>query len=86
MSESDDRTNDRGSDAEEATDLHERFYSVVLSEVERERFPSNEILDLLETRMTSPDREQIANLLMDKVAAQRYPSLTMLRRIARLAG
>jgi len=66
--------------------LHERFISIVLDEIERERFPSNEMLDLLETRMTMRDRVQIVNVLLDKLSAQRYPSPAMLRRVARLVG
>ncbi|HST49343.1 hypothetical protein [Jatrophihabitans sp.] len=66
--------------------LHDRFVTIVLDEMERERFPSNQMLDLLESHMTVRDRVRIVNLLLDKIAAQRYPSPDMLRRVSRLVG
>ena len=66
--------------------LHERFVSIVLDEIERERYPSSQMLDLLESHMSRRDWVRIANLLMDKLAAHRYPSPAMLRRLARLVG
>ncbi|MFL6163174.1 MAG: hypothetical protein ACJ74U_13200 [Jatrophihabitantaceae bacterium] len=68
------------------SELHERFIAIVLAEVERERFPSSQLLDLLESRMSRRDRVRIANLLLDNLAAHRYPSPAMLRRVARLVG
>jgi len=67
-------------------DLHERFMSILLDEIERERYPSNETLDLLEGIMSLQDRVRIANLLLDNIASHRYPSREMLRRVARLVG
>jgi Trp operon repressor len=67
-------------------DLHERFMSTLLDEIERERYPSNEMLDLLEGTMTLRDRVRIVNALLDKLSAQRYPSRDMVRRVARLVG
>jgi hypothetical protein len=66
--------------------LHERFIEILLAELERERYPSNQLLDLLETHMTLRDRVRIANVLLDNLADQRYPSPDMLRRLARLVG
>ena len=67
-------------------ELHERFVEILLAEVERERYPSNELLDLLEKHMTLRDRVRIANVLLENLAAHRYPSPDMLRRLARLVG
>jgi hypothetical protein len=67
-------------------ELHERFISILLDEVERERFPSNEMLDLLQSCMSLRDRVRIANVLLDKLSAHRYPSPDMLRRLAHLVG
>ena len=84
-----DENYDRESDSEAGQvggELHERFVDILLAEVERERYPSNEMLDLLEAHMTLRDRVRIADLLLDHLAAQRYPSPSMLRRLARLVG
>jgi len=66
--------------------LHERFVEILLTELERERYPSSSMLDLLETHMTQQDRVKIANVLLENLAAHRYPSPAMLRRVARLVG
>lgn len=67
-------------------ELHERFVGILLNELERERYPSSSMLDLLERHMTQRDRVRIANVLLDNLAAHRYPSPDMLRRVARLVG
>jgi hypothetical protein len=67
-------------------ELHERFMEILLDEMERERYPSSQLLDLLEAHMTLRDRVRIANVLLDNLAGQRYPSPAMLRRLARLVG
>lgn len=80
---------DRESDGEVQQvggELHERFVEILLTELERERYPSSQLLDLLESCMTRRDRVRIANVLMDNLAAHRYPSPAMLRRVARLVG
>lgn len=66
--------------------LHEQFIEMLVAEVERERYPSSHMLDLLESCMTPRDRVRIANALLDNLARHRYPSHHMLRRLARLVG
>jgi len=66
--------------------LHERFMEILLAEIERERYPSSSMLDLLERHMSQRDRVRIATVLLDNLAAHRYPSPDMLRRVARLVG
>ncbi|HEU5270472.1 MAG TPA: hypothetical protein VFU36_11165 [Jatrophihabitans sp.] len=80
---------ENGSDAEVQQiggELHERFVEILLTELERERYPSSGMLDLLESHMTLRDRVRIANVLLENLAAHRYPSPAMLRRVARLVG
>jgi len=67
-------------------ELHERFMEILLAEIERERYPSSSMLDLVERHMTQRDRVRIATVLLDSLAAHRYPSPDMLRRVARLVG
>jgi hypothetical protein len=73
-------------DEQDGNGLHERLMDILLTEIERERYPSSNLLDLLESHMTDEDRVRIANALMDNLAADRYPSLAMVSRIARLVG
>ncbi len=67
-------------------ELHERFVSILLDEIERERYPSGAMLDLLQSCMNRRDRVRLANALMDNLAGHRYPSPDMLRRLAQLVG
>ena len=73
-------------DEQDGNGLHERLMDILLTEIERERYPSSNLLDLLESHMTNEDRVRIANALMDNLAGHRYPSLAMVSRIARLVG
>jgi hypothetical protein len=66
--------------------LHERFIEMLVAEMERERYPSSQMLDLLESCMTQRDRVRIASALLDNLAGHRYPSPQMLRRLSRLVG
>jgi len=82
-----DYDNDSGGELERGErELHERFISILLDEIERERYPSGAMLDLLQSCMNRRDRVRLANALMDNLAAHRYPSPAMLRRLAQLAG
>jgi hypothetical protein len=65
-------------------ELHEQLFDVVLSQIERQRYPSSEMLDLIEAYMTVEDRARLAEILIDKVGSQRYPSLAMLQHVAAL--
>jgi hypothetical protein len=44
------------------------------------------MLDLLEEHMLGHEREELLSILLEKLAATRYPSIAMLNRVARLAG
>jgi hypothetical protein len=66
--------------------LHDRYYGMLLDKVREDRYPSTQMLDMLEQGMLGHEREELIDVLLDKVEADRYPSLQMLRRIARIAG
>jgi hypothetical protein len=79
-----DRNPEAGTDQED--DLHARFIGTLLDRIGDERFPSNQFLDLLEASASRQERAQLASVLIDKLATTRYPSLAMLRRLARIVG
>jgi hypothetical protein len=70
----------------ERLNLHDAFYAMLLDKVRQDRYPSNQMLDLLEQYLLGHEREELATVLLEKVSADRYPSLPMLRRLARIAG
>jgi hypothetical protein len=66
--------------------LRERFVQVLLDRISAEPYPSPAQMDLLEATVRSPDQlVEYLEALMDKVEETRFPSLTMLRRIQRIA-
>lgn len=63
----------------------ELLLEALLDKVAEDRFPSNSMLDLIES-LLRPDEVQIyVRLLLRKVSRETYPSLPVLRRIAALA-
>ena len=68
-------------------DLHQRYYEYLLDRVRADRYPSNDMLDVLEQHIINEEeRAELVDVLMDKIEADRYPSLPMLQRIVRIAG
>ena len=65
---------------------HDRFYAYLLDTVREDRYPSTIMLDILECGLRGREREELVDVLFEKVTADRYPSIPMLERIARLVG
>ena len=67
--------------------LRERFVQILLDRIRAEPYPSLAQMDLLEATVTSPEQlAEYLEALMEKVETSRFPSLTMLRRIQRIAS
>jgi hypothetical protein len=67
--------------------LRERFVQILLERIRAEPYPSLAQMDLLEATVTSPDQlAEYLEALMEKVESTRFPSLTMMRRIQRIAS
>jgi hypothetical protein len=67
--------------------LRERFVQILIDRIRAEPYPSPTQMDLLEATVTSPDQlVEYLDALMDKVESTRFPSLTMMRRIQRIAA
>jgi hypothetical protein len=67
--------------------LRERFVQILLDRIRAEPYPSLAQMDLLEATVTSPDQlAEYLEALMEKVETTRFPSLTMMRRIQRIAA
>jgi hypothetical protein len=65
--------------------LHDRYFGLLLDKVRQDRYPSTQMLDMLEREMLGHEREEFAEALMEKISADRFPSTEMLKRIARIA-
>jgi hypothetical protein len=67
--------------------LRERYVQILLDRIRAEPYPSPAQMDLLEATLTSPDQlAEYLEALMEKVESTRFPSLTMMRRIQRIAS
>ena len=67
--------------------LRDRFVQILLDRIRAEPYPSLAQMDLLEATVTSPDQlAEYLEALMEKVETTRFPSLTMMRRIQRIAS
>ena len=67
--------------------LRERFVQILLDRIRAEAYPSLTHMDLLESTVTSPDQlAEYLEALMEKVESTRFPSMTMMRRIQRIAS
>ena len=65
---------------------HDRLYAFLHDAVRADRYPSTLMLDMLERGLRGPEREEFVDLLIEKAGADRFPSISMLERAARLAG
>jgi hypothetical protein len=70
----------------EQADMHDAFYGALIDKVRQDKYPSKEILDMIEQGMWGHERSEIIDALIEKIREDRYPSLHMLRRLARLVG
>jgi hypothetical protein len=69
------------------SDVQERYVSMLLERVRRDRFPSAEDMNRIEAMLTSPEQLlDYLQVLFEKVEGVRHPSLQMLDRIQRLAA
>ena len=59
---------------------------LLLSKVKDDRFPSATTMDLIEQMLTPEELPAYAAVLMDKIAADTYPSASMMKRIVALTS
>ncbi|HEX6876273.1 MAG TPA: hypothetical protein VF165_11495 [Nocardioidaceae bacterium] len=71
--------------AAEQYDVHGEVLRVLLSKVQADPYPSGTMMDMIE-QMLEPDQvPAYAEILMEKIRRDRFPSLEMLQRVAKLA-
>jgi hypothetical protein len=63
----------------------ELLLEALLDKVAEDRFPSNSMLDLIESLLRPDEVQLYVRVLLRKVSRETYPSLSVLRRIAALA-
>jgi hypothetical protein len=59
---------------------------LLLSKVKDDQYPSATTMDLLEEMLTTEELPAYAGVLMEKIAADTYPSIPMIKRLVSLTG
>jgi hypothetical protein len=67
--------------------LQQRFGQTLLDRIRADTYPSLSHMDLFEATVRDPDQlVEYLEALMQKVEGERFPSLTMMRRIQRIVA
>jgi hypothetical protein len=62
------------------------FARILMDRVRDERYPSNNMMDIIESVVPPQLVPDYLDILIEKVASDRYPSIPMLRRIQRVVS
>jgi hypothetical protein len=69
------------------SDIQERYIAMLMERVRRDRFPSADHMNRIESSLANREQlEAYMELLLQKVEPLRFPSLAMLDRIQRLVA
>lgn len=64
--------------------LHQAVFGYLIDQIRNDPYPSTTMMDIVENGMDDEDRVAYADVLLDKVSRDRFPSLDMLNRLLRL--
>ncbi len=65
------------------TEAHDRYMRVLLEHLQRDKYPSGELMDRVEILLDREHVDEYLDILFQKVEADHYPSKQLLDRIAR---
>jgi hypothetical protein len=63
-------------------DLHREVLRVLLEKIEDDPYPSATMMDMAEQLLREEDVVTYAQILMDEIRADRFPSVGLLRRVS----
>jgi len=64
----------------------EAVAQLLIQSVERDLYPSSTQMDLIEASLDPEVASEYVEMLLNKISGERYPSITMLRRLQRVAA
>jgi hypothetical protein len=64
--------------------VHQAVFGFLIDQIRTDPFPSTTMMDIVETGMGEDDVEAYADVLLEKVSGDRFPSLDMVNRLLRL--
>jgi hypothetical protein len=68
----------------EQFDARRELLKILLERVQRDRFPSVTMMDIVEELMGPEERSVYLQVLIDKIRSDPHPSLPMMRRLLQL--
>ena len=71
--------------ANDAPDIHREVFQTLIEKVQQDPFPSATMMDMIEEMLRPEDVQVYASVLLDKIRADNFPSLDLLRRVRALA-
>ena len=66
-------------------DIHREVFQTLIEKVQQDPYPSATMMDMLEEMLRPEDVQTYASILLDKIRADNFPSLDLLRRVQALA-
>ena len=69
---------------DQEVDVRGEILELLMGKVANDRFPSSTMMDMIEGMMGPDEIPAYAAILMDKIKADNYPSVPMMRRLMRL--
>ncbi|HET9421172.1 MAG TPA: hypothetical protein VFO49_08545 [Nocardioides sp.] len=66
-------------------DIRAEVVGLLLEKVTSDTYPSGTMLDMIELLASPEERDTYAQVLMDKVMSNKYPSIPMMRRLLALS-
>jgi hypothetical protein len=65
--------------------MQQRYHDLLMERVRNDRFPSNQLLDRIETSMFTAEQViEYVDMLLEKIDEAWYPSLQQLDRVQRM--
>jgi len=83
----DDRTDDgrRGGGRERRYPARDQLIAVLLEKIANDHYPSSTMMDLVEENLQPQHVPVYAEILLDKIRADQFPSLDLIKRVAALS-
>ena len=69
---------------DQEVDVRGEILELLMGKVAEDRFPSSSMMDMIEQLMGPDDVPAYAGILIDKIKADKYPSVPMMRRLLQL--
>jgi hypothetical protein len=70
--------------SEHRYDARDELLDLLLHKVDQDPYPSTTMMDMIEEMLTREYKEAYARILMDKISADNFPSMSLIARVKAL--